>query len=79
MFDWWDRIWYVYLKISYSLGYDMHILGYDFQWDMISLDIYILWTWYFKVAYSIRYVVLYLYLIYEIKKICNIYYFQCLK
>ena len=46
----------------------MHVLRYDFQWDMKSLNIHILWTQYFKGAYPMRYTILYLYLIYEINK-----------
>ena len=43
----------------YPIVYDMYILGYDFQWDMISLNIHILQTWYFKIVYPIGYAILY--------------------
>ncbi|RVW23123.1 hypothetical protein CK203_090241 [Vitis vinifera] len=37
-----SRIEFAYPNISYPIGKDMHIQLYDFQWDMISLDIHIL-------------------------------------
>ncbi|KAL6335655.1 hypothetical protein AAG906_030793 [Vitis piasezkii] len=36
------QIEFAYPNISYPIGKDMHIQLYDFQWDMISLDIHIL-------------------------------------